>query len=232
MGASALNLSPRFPAPTRYLPDYESAFHGLFRPRLSSRISEEWAGTFPHHVELIMVFDDLCALTVMVEKEALQKQAIQDPRFTGFYILPLVHRLFMLRSERIENRQERMVFEACKLSAFLYLQQLRHFVALRYPCLRSPFFEQRQESPVTLTSSCVRRLEMIMLGHGVIWTALQPLKCWALTIGANSSYMIPDRPIDLDDLATLAVSSSYQYWSESMGPLMNNSWTHIFYEAN
>ena len=187
-------------------------------------MSEEWLTVFPSHLALIEVFDDLCALAVMVENEALTKQPVQEPRFTGFYILPLVHRLSMLRSGNTETLQGDMIFEACKLSAFLYLQLLRRFVARRYPCVNQPFFESKEGRLGTWIASCVRKLELTMAGHATIWTALQPLKCWALTIGASSSHTMREWSIHFADLEDLVSNSSYNHWCNSMGPLLSNSW--------
>jgi hypothetical protein len=161
----------------------------------------------------------------MVENEALQPQADQEPRFTGFYILPLVHRLFTLKPESNDDLYDVMVFEACKLGAFLYLQNLRYFVARRYPCLKMPFVELGKAHTESLAALCVQKLDTIMLGHDSIWTTLLPLKCWVINVCHNSSFMVPSHVVDL---ALLASSPFYDYWCSSMGILMGNSWTYIY----
>ena len=231
MGASALNISPSFPAPIHLLPQFDRAFDGQPRPRLPGILSEEWLAAFPFHSELVSIFDDLCALTVMVERESLQSQPVQDPKFTGFYIIPLVHRLFTLQSDPNETLQGNMIFESSKMSAFMYLQQLRHFVALRYPCLKEPFFEHSDKTNATLAYSCVQKLGDSMVGHGDIWTELQSLKCWALTIATNTSYFLPELPVQVFDLAMMANSPSYSDWCASMGPLAKNPWTQVLFTS-
>lgn len=225
IGSSVLGLFPRFPAPTRLLPKFGSAFESQVRPRLPCLITKEWVEKFPSHSKLIGVFDDLCALTFMVENEALQPQADQEPRFTGFYILPLVHRLFTLKAELTDDLFDAMVFETCKLGAFLYLQNLRHFVAKRYPCLKMPFVEAGKIHTDSLAAACVKRLDNIMEGHESIWTTLLPLKCWVITVCHNSPFIIPGQGIDL---ALVAHSPFYDFWCSSMGLLMGNSWTYVY----
>ena len=225
MGAAALGLRPTYSAPTQYLPDFQKTFPDQSRPSLPSILSEAWVATFPSHLKLFKIFDDLCALTTLVEAESLQERAVQEPRFTGFYIIPLVHRLFSLRPTRSENPQERMIFDAAKLGAFLYLLRLRYFVARRYPCLKEPFFESAEESAATLTSICLRKLDAILTGHLFVWTALQPLRFWVLTVGAISANWMPGQFFHLEDLVGLASSTDSDRLTRSMGPLMSNSWT-------
>lgn len=163
---------------------------------------------------------------VVVKNEALRLHPVQDPKFTGFYILPLVHSLFSLQSEWTDSSQERIVFEACKLCAFIYLQHLRRFIAIRYPCLREPFIDIGEESSAALASTTVKRLDVILIGHSTIWTALQPLKSRALTVCAKSPYIVSVHPIDL---SLLANSPCYDSLCSSMGPLMDNSlqWSYL-----
>ena len=180
---------------------------------------------FPSHLKLVKIFNDLCALTTLVEAESLQERAVQEPRFTGFYIIPLVHRLFSLQSPTSENPQERVIFDAAKLGAFLYLLRMRYFVALRYPCLKEPFFESAEESAAKLTSICLRKLDEVLTGHFFVWTALLPLRFWVLTVGAISAEWIPGQFYHLEDLIGLANSADADDFPRSMGPLMKNSWT-------
>jgi len=65
-----------------------------------------------------------------------------------------------------------MAFEACKLCAFIYLQHLRRFIAIRYSCLKEPLIDIGEESSAVLASSTVKRLDVILIGQSTIWTAL------------------------------------------------------------
>lgn len=224
IGSSALGVPPRFPAPVQLLPDLETVFPNQLRPELPRRIAQEWTAKFPSHSKLIGIFDDLCALTYMVENEALQSRADQEPRFTGFYILPLVHRLLTLKAES-DSLFGAMLFESCKLGALLYLQNLRQFVARRYPCLKMPFIEVGKPKTESLGSSCVTKLAETMVGHDSVWTTLLPLKCWVVIVCLNSSFRPPGHDTGL---FLLARSPLYAFWCKSMGCLIGNSWTHSY----
>ena len=118
------------------MPDYDDFIYGRRRPRLPQPVASQWAACFPSHIQLIGVLDDLSALHAMVEGEADTGKPLQEPKFTGFYTVPLVCRLFSLKLKAPRTLQEKMIFEALEEGAFIVLQLLRHLIAQRYSCLQ------------------------------------------------------------------------------------------------
>ncbi len=228
MGGAALGQCPRFPAPEQYLPKYDEFIYGKRRPRLPTPVANQWVTSFPSHEQLIGVLDDLCALYAMVEGEAGTGKPLQEPKFTGFYTVPLLHRLFSLKLETPETPQERMIFEASKEAAFIFLQLLRHLIAQRYPCLKQPFIEFADAGRTSLLEISVRRLEKTMYGHSAVWTDMLPLKCWVLKMSVSASLSTQEDPPHLCDLLYLAGDLDYNASCQSMGILMNNLVTDRF----
>ena len=209
------------------MPRYDNIIYGKLRPRLPQTIAKPWRTLFPSHKFLIEILDDLSALYAMVEGEAYTGKPLQDPRFTGFYTMPLVHRLFSLTINDSATLQEKMVFEAAKEGAFIFLQLLRHLIARRYPCLKQPFIEYIDSGRTSLAANCIERIEIIMLGHQACWTDLLPVKCWVLTMSFNASSTIEKIPSPSPDLENLADRLDYDMLCQSMGLLMNNLATQI-----
>ena len=206
--AGTQSLKPRFPAPRSLLPDIDSVSQKSPTSSLALKMSILWKQTFPTHLELINILDDLAKVILIMRAKSADGQLWQDSRFAVLWISPIVHRLLSLAPNVEPNETAGTIQECCRLGAILFLGELRRKFGLY------PIYLGRH----------VHQLKRVLSKHWTDWTPFGPLLLWVLVSGTIESSEGEERSWFVDSTAQVAHDLGLHSWKDIMAVLSKLLW--------